>query len=114
MDKPGLKVSNRVRQHRLISVSYSTLLPCHGRGRGFESRRPRHHSQTRLGWWLRLSSSIPLAIPSATVSGFVAAAPSRIEVREEVVERFGKRWVSEYCVSQRAVRQFAHHCQFQH
>src|SRR5271157_5701423 len=42
VDKPGLNVSNRVRQHRLISISYMSLLPCHGRGRGFESRRPRH------------------------------------------------------------------------
>ena len=35
-------VPNDVRRHRLISISYITLLPCHGRGRGFESRRPRH------------------------------------------------------------------------
>jgi len=35
-------VSNDVRRHRLISISYISLLPCHGRGRGFESRRPRH------------------------------------------------------------------------
>jgi len=33
---------NNVRRHRLISISYISLLPCHGRGRGFESRRPRH------------------------------------------------------------------------
>jgi hypothetical protein len=36
------KVSNNVRRHRLISISYTSLIPCHGRGRGFESRRPRH------------------------------------------------------------------------
>jgi hypothetical protein len=35
-------VSNDVRRHRLISISYISLLPCHGRGREFESRRPRH------------------------------------------------------------------------
>ena len=35
-------VSIDVRRHRLISISYTLLLPCHGRGRGFESRRPRH------------------------------------------------------------------------
>ena len=35
-------VPNDVRRHRLISTSYIPLLPCHGRGRGFESRRPRH------------------------------------------------------------------------
>src|SRR3954453_13154743 len=35
-------VLSDVRRHRLISISYVTLLPCHGRGRGFESRRPRH------------------------------------------------------------------------
>jgi hypothetical protein len=33
-------VSNDVRRHRLISIRYISLLPCHGRGRGFESRRP--------------------------------------------------------------------------
>jgi hypothetical protein len=33
---------NDIRRHRLISISYVSLLPCHGRGRGFESRRPRH------------------------------------------------------------------------
>src|SRR5207249_4309008 len=35
-------VSKDVRRHRLISISYITTLPCHGRGREFESRRPRH------------------------------------------------------------------------
>ncbi len=35
-------VPNEVRRHRLISISYMSLLPCHGRGREFESRRPRH------------------------------------------------------------------------
>jgi hypothetical protein len=35
-------VPNDVRRHRLISISYMLLLPCHGRGREFESRRPRH------------------------------------------------------------------------
>ena len=29
--------SNNVRRHRLISISYLSLLPCHGRGREFES-----------------------------------------------------------------------------
>src|SRR5258708_37481612 len=37
-----LVVSKDVRRHRLISINYITMLPCHGRGRGFESRRPRH------------------------------------------------------------------------
>src|SRR5208282_4939891 len=37
--------SNNVRRHRLISISYMSLLPCHGRGREFESRRPRHSFQ---------------------------------------------------------------------
>jgi hypothetical protein len=37
-----LVVSKDVRRHRLISISYITTLRCHGRGREFESRRPRH------------------------------------------------------------------------
>src|SRR6266436_2010675 len=37
-----LVVSKDVRRHRLISIDYITALPCHGRGREFESRRPRH------------------------------------------------------------------------
>ena len=37
-----LGVSKDVRRHRLISSDYITTLPCHGRGRKFESRRPRH------------------------------------------------------------------------
>src|ERR1700738_1289834 len=40
-----LEVSKDVRRHRLISISYITTLPCHGRGREFESRRPRHSFQ---------------------------------------------------------------------
>jgi len=40
-----LVVSRDVRQHRLISTDYITSLPCHGRGREFESRRPRHSFQ---------------------------------------------------------------------
>ena len=42
-------VPNDVRRHRVISISYMLLLPCHGRGRGFESRRPRHHSKGLMG-----------------------------------------------------------------
>jgi hypothetical protein len=41
------RVSNNVRRHRLISISYTSLIPCHGRGRGFESRRPRHSHSNR-------------------------------------------------------------------
>jgi hypothetical protein len=37
-----LVVSRDVRRHRLISISYISHGPCHGRGREFESRRPRH------------------------------------------------------------------------
>src|SRR5437870_13841511 len=37
-----LAVSKDVRRHRLISISYISQGPCHGRGREFESRRPRH------------------------------------------------------------------------
>ncbi len=39
------KVSKDVRRHRLISSDYIKTLYCHGRGRGFESRRPRHSFQ---------------------------------------------------------------------
>jgi len=41
-DMQYLMVSRDVRRHRLISISYISLLPCHGRGRGFEFRCPRH------------------------------------------------------------------------
>jgi hypothetical protein len=37
-----LVVPKDVRRHRLISISYINLLRRHGRGREFESRRPRH------------------------------------------------------------------------
>jgi hypothetical protein len=37
-----LVVSKDVRRHRLISIDYITTLRSHGRGREFESRRPRH------------------------------------------------------------------------
>src|SRR5438132_11727797 len=40
-----LVVSKDVRRHRLISIDYIKTLCCHGRGRGFESRRPRHSFQ---------------------------------------------------------------------
>jgi len=30
---------------RLVSISYATRISCHGRGRGFEPRRPRHTFQ---------------------------------------------------------------------
>jgi hypothetical protein len=41
-DKRYLVVSKDVRRHRLISISYISHGRCHGRGREFESRRPRH------------------------------------------------------------------------
>jgi len=41
-----LVVSKDVRRHRLISIDYITTLRCHGRGREFESRRPRHSFQS--------------------------------------------------------------------
>src|ERR1700674_1988467 len=43
-----LVVSKDVRRHRLISISYISHGRCHGRGRGFESRRPRHSFQALL------------------------------------------------------------------
>ena len=42
IDARHLLVSRDVRRHRLISMSYITALHCHGRGREFECRRPRH------------------------------------------------------------------------
>jgi hypothetical protein len=54
----SLVVSMSVRRHRLISIDYITALRCHGRGREFESRRPRHifnHLQrTPKKIWVRL------------------------------------------------------------
>jgi hypothetical protein len=38
-------VSREVRRHRLISISYISHGRCRGRGREFESRRPRHSFQ---------------------------------------------------------------------
>ena len=40
-----LVVSKKIRRHRLISISYISHGRCHGRGREFESRRPRHSFQ---------------------------------------------------------------------
>jgi len=31
---------------RVVSISYEQMLGCHGRGRGFKSRRPRHSFQS--------------------------------------------------------------------
>src|SRR6266568_4558810 len=42
-----LVVSKDVRRHRLISISYISQWRCHGRGREFESRRPRHSFSVR-------------------------------------------------------------------
>ncbi len=37
---------------RLVSISYATRISCHGRGRGFEPRRPRHKHQNFWGLWM--------------------------------------------------------------
>ncbi len=34
---------------RLVSTSYALRISCHGRGRGFEPRRPRHSFQSTYG-----------------------------------------------------------------
>src|ERR1700686_3528921 len=47
-DMRSLVVPMSVRRHRLISIDYMTALRCHGRGREFESRRPRHFFQGYL------------------------------------------------------------------
>jgi hypothetical protein len=60
-----LVVSKDVRRHRLISISYVSRGRCHGRGREFDSRRPRHifkHlQQTQKIIWVR---SGPISVPS--------------------------------------------------
>ena len=43
-----LMVSRDVRQHRLISLDYIKAQRCHGRGRGFESRRPRQIYKAKM------------------------------------------------------------------
>ena len=68
----SLVVPMSVRRHRLVSIDYITALPCHGRGREFESRRPRHifkHlHETQKKIWVRLGPisqrSPPPAVPS--------------------------------------------------
>jgi hypothetical protein len=41
-------------------VQLVRTLPCHGRGRGFESRRPRHSFQSLIGipFWALLSKTV--------------------------------------------------------
>src|SRR5229473_831472 len=67
-----LVVSKDVRRHRLISIDYITALPCHGRGREFESRRPRHffkHLQrTQKKIWVRLGPIRSRSTPPAAHS----------------------------------------------
>jgi hypothetical protein len=69
-----LVVSNEVRRHRLISISYISLLPCHGRGRGFESRRPRHIAKP----WARVCNSYGTQVRTQTARGalFLQAFPT--------------------------------------
>ena len=47
----ALFLPNCACRHRSISISYDSSLPCHGRGRGFESRRPRHFFQSIARNW---------------------------------------------------------------
>src|SRR6266436_2579483 len=71
-DLQYLVVSKDVRRHRLISRDYITTLRCHGRGREFESRRPRHlfkHlQQTQKKIWLRLGPISLRSTPPAAYS----------------------------------------------
>ena len=48
-----LGVSGRSGSHplRLVSTSYELRISCHGRGRGFEPRRPRHSSKALIFEW---------------------------------------------------------------
>src|SRR6202521_5431318 len=53
-----LVVSKDVRRHRLISIDYIKTLGCHGRGREFESRRPRHFLTNPHGACAPVSSAV--------------------------------------------------------
>ena len=52
-----LVVSTDVRRHRLISSDYIKTLGCRGRGREFESRRPRHSFRPCLSGFLHCTRS---------------------------------------------------------
>jgi hypothetical protein len=54
-------ISKDVRRHRLITIGYIATLPCHGRGRGFESRPPRYLSKDF--WLVRCQMSKPQPRP---------------------------------------------------
>src|ERR1700674_5030882 len=60
-----LVVSKDVRRHHLISISYISQGPCHGRGREFESRRPRHSFSLR-GWPYLIQGRFPTISPQNT------------------------------------------------
>src|SRR6202049_5374495 len=80
-DIRSLVVSKDVRRHRLISIDYITTLRCHGRGREFESRRPRHFfSDTyRIG-------SIPAQAQKGTTKA-LAPGPCGVYLRLDFATR---------------------------
>ena len=63
-------VPTDVRRHRLISISYMSLLPCHSRGYGFESRRRRQFFMVE-----RLANPLPFV-----VSGRLSRSASQREL----------------------------------
>src|SRR6266436_2187659 len=64
VDLRYLVVSKDVRRHRLISIDYITTLRCHGRGREFESRRPRHSFLHLLATGQRCRRAVAGRVPA--------------------------------------------------
>src|SRR6266480_7371492 len=81
-DPRYLVASKGVRRHRLISISYISHGRCHGRGREFESRRPRHlfkHlQQTQKKIWGRARFTVS---PLAPNQGWQRAAVNPMRTR---------------------------------
>jgi len=69
-----LLVSTDVRRHRLISISYISQI-CHGRGRGFESRRPRHSYQKSCLDFFETNEGAKGCIPAPILHPFPSIEP---------------------------------------
>src|SRR6266478_5544115 len=70
-----LVVSKDVRRHRLISIDYVTTLRCHGRGREFESRRPRHFFSKYMRVSSRKDPDLPPALATRSKYRFTGYRP---------------------------------------